>query len=233
MIRRQVTEYTIASEKLTESLTLAVVSDLHNGAYEDVLPVLAQADAILIVGDMVDRQRNTYERAVQFLQDAPKLAPTFYALGNHEWKFKLREAYWPYVEASDVMVLDNRFVPFRGIRLGGLSSAPKGQVQAGWLAEFSDSPDFKLLMCHQPEYFQRYVASYDVDITIAGHAHGGQVQVLGRGLYAPNQGLLPRWTHGFYFDGRLLVSRGMTNSSGMPRWHNPCEIILLKLTRRS
>ena len=230
---RQVTEYTVASEKIYEPLTLAVVSDLHDGEYEDVLPVLAQADAILIVGDLVDRHRNTYQRAARFLQDAPEIAPTFYALGNHEWKFKLRDAYWPHVEASRAIVLDNRFVPFRGVLLGGLSSAPKGRVRSDWLAEYGENPAFKLLMCHQPEYFQRYVAPHDVDLTIAGHAHGGQVQLLGRGLYAPNQGLLPRWTHGFYFDGRLLVSRGMTNSAGLPRFNNPCELILLKLTRRS
>lgn len=231
-MRRQVTEYVVASEKITEPLTLAVVSDLHNGAYEDVLPALRQADAILIVGDLVDRHRNTYDRAVRFLQEAPEIAPTFYSLGNHEWKFKLRDVYWPHVEASRVTVLDNRFVFFRGIWLGGLSSAPKGEVQSAWLAESEESPAFKLLMCHQPEYFPRYVAPHGIDLTIAGHAHGGQVQLLGRGIYAPNQGFFPRWTHGFYFDKRLLVSRGMTNSAGMPRFNNPCELILLKLTRR-
>ena len=232
MTQRQITEYVVASEKLVESLTLAVVTDLHDGAYEDVLPVLAQADAILIVGDLVDRHRKTYQRAAQFLRDAPKIAPTFYSLGNHEWKFKRREAYWPHVEASGAIVLDNRFVRFRGLLLGGLSSAPKGQVQAAWLAAFSGNEGFKLLMCHQPEYFQCYVAPYEIDLTLAGHAHGGQVQMFGRGLYAPGQGLCPRWTKGFYFDNRLLVSRGMTNSAGAPRLNNPCELMLLRLTRR-
>lgn len=231
MTPRAITEYTVSSDKVTEPLTLALVSDLHDGDYQDVLPALARADAILIVGDLVDRHRDGYHRAVQFLQDAPDIAPTFYALGNHERKFKKRDAYWPHVTASRVTVLDNRFVPFRGILLGGLSSAPRGAVQTGFLSEADAVPSFKLLMCHHPEYFRRYVASHNIDLTVAGHAHGGQVQLFGRGLYAPDQGLLPRWTHGFYFDGRLLVSRGMTNSARLPRWNNPCELILLKLTR--
>ena len=231
MTRRLVTEHTITSGKISEPLTLAVVSDLHNGDYQDVLPALGGADAILIVGDLVDRHRDGYERAARFLRDAPEIAPTFYAIGNHEWKFKRREAYWPHVEASRVTVLDNRFTRFRGILLGGLSSAPRGRVDAHFLAEADGDPTFKLLMCHHPEYFKRYVLEHDVDLTVAGHAHGGQVQIMGRGLYAPEQGLLPRWTHGFYFGGRLLVSRGMTNSAWLPRINNPCELILLKLVK--
>ena len=233
MTRRVITEIPIASEKIAEPLTLAVVSDLHNGDYQDVLPILARVDAILIVGDLVDRHRGGYDRAVRFLHDAPELAPTFYAIGNHEWKFKQRSAYWPHVEASRVTVLDNRFVRFRGILLGGLSSAPRTQVNTGFLAEADGDRAFKLLMCHHPEYFKRLVRPHDVDLTVSGHAHGGQIQLFGRGLYAPNQGPLPRWTHGFYFDGRLLVSRGMTNSARAPRLNNPCEMILLQLTRRT
>lgn len=233
MTGRLVTEYTVASEKIREPLTLAVVSDLHNGEYQDALPALKRADAILIVGDLVDRHRKGYLRAVRFLEEAPDIAPTFYALGNHERKFKLRDVYWPHVEASRVTVLDNRFVPFRGILLGGLSSARRGRAQTDFLAAADGDPAFKLLMCHHPEYFERYVAPHDVDLTLAGHAHGGQMQVFGRGLYSPGQGLMPRWTHGAYFGGRLLVSRGMTNSARLPRLNNPCELILLRLTRRT
>ena len=230
---RQVTEYTVASDKITEPLTLALVSDLHDGNYQDVLPALSRADAILIVGDLIDRHSGSYQRALRFLEDAPALAPTFYAIGNHEWMFERREVYWPHVEASRVTVLDNRFVPFRGIWLGGLSSAPPQQVRSEFLTAADGAPGFKLLMCHHPEYFKRYVRPHDVDLTVSGHAHGGQVQIFGRGLFAPNQGWLPRWTHGFYFDGRLLVSRGMTNATWAPRINNPCELILLHLTRRA
>lgn len=229
---RQVTEYTVPSDKITEPLTLALVSDLHDGEYRDVLPALSRVDAILIAGDLVDRHSGGYQRAIQFLHDAPDIAPTFYAIGNHEWKLEQRDLYWPHVEASRVTVLDNRFVPFRGILLGGLSSAPPHQVRTDFLSAADDEPAFKLLMCHHPEYYKRYVSPHRVDLTVAGHAHGGQVQLFGRGLYSPNQGWLPRWTHGFYFDGKLLVSRGMTNATWAPRINNPCELILLRLTRR-
>lgn len=233
MTRRQVTEYTVASEKITQPLTLAVVADLHDDDYRNVLPELRRADAILIVGDLVNRHRNGYLRAVRFLREAPDIAPTFYALGNHERLLRSREEYWPHVLESRVTVLDDRFTAFRGILLGGLSSAEDAPPSTDFLARAAGEPGFKLLLCHHPEYFRRYVAPYDIDLTVAGHAHGGQVELAGRGVYSPGQGFLPRWTHGFYEGGRLLVSRGMTNSAWLPRFNNPCELIMLTLTGRT
>ncbi len=222
-----VTEYTVSSARIAEPLTLALVADLHNGPYEAYLPVLADADAILILGDLVDRHRRGFANSLRFLEDAPKCAPTFYAIGNHEWKFKERDAYWPRVLQSRVTVLDNEWTPFRGLALGALSSALT--PDPAFLPEMARQPGFRLLMCHHPEYFGRYVASHAIDLTLSGHAHGGQIELFGRGLYAPGQGIFPRLTHGFYHDGRLLVSRGMTNSARAPRLNNPCELVLLRL----
>ena len=68
----------------------------------------------------------------------------------------------------------------------------------------------------------------DVDLVLAGHAHGGQVRVFGRGLYAPGQGLLPKYTHGV-IDHRMIVSAGASNSVSIPRWGNPCEVLRIEL----
>ena len=71
----------------------------------------------------------------------------------------------------------------------------------------------------------------DIDLTLCGHAHGGQIQIRGRGLYAPGQGLFPKLTDGLYGDGKMLLSRGMTNGAKprIPRIGNPCELIILTL----
>lgn len=226
-MRPVITEYTVQSVKLPRPLTLALVADLHNGPYDGILPVLARTDGILILGDLVNRHRKGFDNALRFLRDAPECAPTFYAIGNHEWKFKEREAYWPQVLESRVTVLDNEWTAFQGVVLGALSSAPRPEPD--FLASMARQEGFRLLMCHHPEYFGRYVAKHAIDLTLSGHAHGGQVQLFGQGLYAPGQGLFPRLTHGLYAQGRLLVSRGMTNSARAPRLNNPCELVLLHL----
>ena len=125
-------------------------------------------------------------------------------------------------------VLDNRYEIFGGIALGGLSSARKAPDTA-FLKEMACREEFQLLMCHHPEYFPAAVLNRDIDLTIAGHAHGGQVRLGKQGLFAPGQGILPKLTSGVYYDDRLLVSRGVTNATWAPRIHCACEVIMLHL----
>ena len=89
-------------------------------------------------------------------------------------------------------------------------------------------PGVKLLLCHRPEDYMRRLRGAKVDIALAGHAHGGQVRIGGRGLYAPGQGIFPRYTHGVW-DGRLIISSGATNAVPAPRWGNPCEVLRIDL----
>ncbi len=217
----------ITNKRLAKPLTLAVAADLHDGPWESLVPELQRCDAILIPGDLVDRHANTCEEAIRFLQAAPDIAPTFYSLGNHERKFKRLAEYWPHVESSRVTVLDNRAVNFEGVEIGGLSSAAGGP-DPSWLPEFAASPHFRLLMCHHPEYFGK-IEGFDIDLTISGHAHGGQWRIGRQGVYAPGQGLFPSLTSGWYYNRKLFVSRGVNNAAWMPRLNCPCELVILHL----
>ena len=123
-------------------------------------------------------------------------------------------------------------MPFRGILLGGLTSV---YYRAGrtpglaFLDRFAAAPGYRLLLSHHPEYYDPYLRDRHFDLTVSGHAHGGQWRLFGRGVYAPGQGLFPRYTSGFYDDGHLLVSRGVKPSL-LPRFGNPREILLLRLS---
>lgn len=228
----EINHITVRSEKITQPLTFAVCPDFHNGDVDLVLEACRGADAILVVGDLVDRhdhRTNGFDNAVRFLQEAPDVAPVFYSIGNHERKLKTLADYWPHVETSRVTVLDDRFVEFGGIELGGLSSRKEGP-QCAWLSDMAAQPGFKLLMCHHPEYYKDAVLNWDIDLTIAGHAHGGQVRIGRQGIYSPGQWLFPKLTSGFYYDDRLLVSRGVTNATWAPRINCGCEVIMLHLS---
>ena len=76
---------------------------------------------------------------------------------------------------------------------------------ARWLPDMAARGEFRLLMCHHPEYFARHIAPHDIDLTVAGHCHGGQVRIGHQGLYAPGQGILPKLTSGFYLDRKSVV----------------------------
>ena len=61
---------------------------------------------------------------------------------------------------------------------------------------------------------------------MSGHAHGGQWRIFGRGVYAPGQGIFPKYTSGV-IDGRCVISRGLSNHTHVPRIFNPPELVMV------
>ena len=143
------------------------------------------------------------------------------------------------MQDSGAVLLDDTSVIFNGILLGGLSTGYKnGEHQGrmkktpapdlGWLKKYSEADGFKLLLSHHPEYFIEYIKPLSIDLILSGHAHGGQCRIFGKGLIAPGQGFLPKYTHGLY-DDRLIVGSGVGNQFIVPRIFNPCEIIEIEI----
>ena len=230
MGRKRVRIYhTVRSPLIRRPLKMAVAADLHSEPFDDVMDDFRAADAILVPGDLVNRHRDQYEEAARFLREAPKAAPVFYSLGNHERKCSCQEEWIRMVHESDVTLLDDESTVFEGIRIGGLTSRPFGEANTAFLDEFEQAEEFTLLMCHHPEVWRDQVRGRKIDFTVCGHAHGGQVQLFGRGVYAPGQGFFPKLTYGVHGDGKMIVSRGMSNGTAFPRINNPCELIILRL----
>ncbi len=243
MSKRVVTEYSLSSPKLTREHTFAVVSDLHNLPFDPLPAACARAEALLILGDLVHQYPHHSEGGLDFLRRMSARLPTYYTYGNHvDLCDKVYEAE---VRKTAAILLNNATCQVGELVLGGLHLYDKprpysthdrrdigdGNRAAGrhMLEALAQVEGFRLLLSHKPEHFVRYIRPYAIDLTLSGHAHGGQIRVLGRGLYSPGQGILPRWTHGFYEQNRLLVTAGATNRKVVPRWGNPCEIVLLHL----
>lgn len=90
-----------------------------------------------------------------------------------------------------------------------------------------DKGNLRVLLSHEPQLFEFY-AHPTIDLVFSGHAHGGQFRLPGgRGLYAPDQGLFPRYTQGVHRHGatRMIVSRGLGNSRFPLRLNNRPEIV--------
>jgi predicted MPP superfamily phosphohydrolase len=92
--------------------------------------------------------------------------------------------------------------------------------------------NLRILISHRPELAGVYRKN-GVDLALSGHAHGGQwrVPALG-GLYAPNQGVLPKLTSGIteFGDTSVVVSRGLGNSAFPIRIANRPEVVVVSLT---
>lgn len=97
----------------------------------------------------------------------------------------------------------------------------------------SDDFRFSVLLAHRPEYVQEYL-KYDYDLILSGHAHGGQWRFppFNNGVYAPGQGLFPRYAGGRYDfsepDRVFIVSRGLSyQAPKVPRIFNPPELVVI------
>lgn len=101
-----------------------------------------------------------------------------------------------------------------------------------WLSDFTAVPGFHILLCHHPEYYH-LLRSHSIDLILSGHAHGGQWRFYNPikrewvGVWSPGQGFLPRLTSGVH-ENRLVISRGLANTTVIPRINNPTEIVYIK-----
>jgi len=224
---RMLTAYPHHTGKLTKPVRLAVVSDLHNEPYEDLFPMIEAADAILVPGDITNRYRQKWNRGVQFLKEAAQRKPTFFSLGNHERRQKQYAEIMEAAEKSGAEVLVNRFVTLGELCIGGWYDPEIVEVP-DMLDDFEKQPGVKVLLSHKPEWYPPFLQERNIDLIVSGHAHGGQIRIGDYGVYAPGQGLLPRYTKGVV-DGRMIISAGAGNPARMPRWGNPCEVLMITL----
>lgn len=166
------------------------------------------------------------ENSYRFLSEAAKLAPVFMSLGNHEEELTAED--YKFFERVGITLLDNSDAVFEhgGDRLliGGLSTF----YDEAWLSGFSKKRGFKLLLSHHPEYFDELIADKNIDLTLSGHNHGGQIRLFGRGVLSSSSGLFPRYDKGV-FHNRLAVSAGCANTVAIPRFNNPREVVAVRV----
>ncbi|MBQ1261487.1 MAG: VanZ family protein [Clostridia bacterium] len=245
-----VTHYSLPLLKTLPVQRIAVLSDLHRAKADGVIALLREEkpDLILIPGDLIGSKRLQDPTAEGYvlLKAAADLAPTFYSLGNHE--ISCAKSHLPFshprpvplsdevrtrIRACGATLLENESVLHKGMRLCGLSSGIHGRKSSPdkeALASFEQAEEVRILLCHHPEYFAPYVSSTGIELTVCGHAHGGHWRFLGRGLYAPGQGLFPKYTGGVH-EGKCVISRGLGDHTGIPRIANPPEIVILEPTK--
>ncbi|MDO4977478.1 MAG: metallophosphoesterase [Eubacteriales bacterium] len=165
--------------------------------------------------------------AHKFLAGASKIAPVYLSKGNHEWYF-LPEDY-AFMKKHHITILDNAdcevTIKNHFLRIGGLST----KHDISWLKEYGKKDGMKILLCHHPEYYPRFILNDGdpFDLVLSGHVHGGQWRIFGHGILAPGQGFLPIYHHGRY--GKMIVSAGSANPSILPRFGNPTELVFIYL----
>jgi predicted MPP superfamily phosphohydrolase len=236
---------------------VAVLTDLHVGSPYMGLDKLRRVvgrtneerpDLILLLGDFViggKRDEGGTEGGVvggTFVEPEPIAAElknlraplgVYAVLGNHDWWFDGERMTRALVGAG-LVVLENRAVRVGGVGqgfwLGGVADlwTRKPDIEGTLRQVSTDEP--VLLFTHNPDIFPEVPAR--VSLTLAGHTHGGQVNLplVGRPMVPSHYG--QRYAFGHVVeDGRhLFVSGGVGTSIIPARFRVPPEIVILTLS---
>jgi predicted MPP superfamily phosphohydrolase len=211
-------------------LKILHLSDLHLRHYvdlNDVESVLEKAaefspDLIAITGDVADDLSQLPDTLKLIAQLNPRFG-SFGVLGNHEY-FRGIEAVHRMWDESPIPLLVGIGI---GLTVGSSSLFVAGIDDPRRMGAkdrdffvrtidtaFDGSPSeksFNLLLSHRPDALDR-ASEVGVDLTLAGHTHGGQVGWFGRSVFEP------LWPDRYIWGHYRRENSHLYTSSGMGHW---------------
>ena len=251
------TEYELVYSTLPEpfdGFRITALSDIHASNFgqdnEKLISKIkaTQPDAIAITGDLIDRYINKVSadeqlrRAKALVRALTPIAPVYYITGNHEWASGHPHDLFSALQETDVTILRNKYISFEtggaSIIIAGTDdrNGPAGMITPKAFIENiyeQETDPFIVLLEHRNDNLELYSA-LGVPLVLCGHAHGGIVRLpFTDGLIGPARELFPTHTSGVYTQGgtSMLVSRGIGNHTGAPRFLNNPQIVVAVLKR--
>jgi len=170
-----------------EGVRIAHLSDLHLGSPSRSVKAIERAvawveerrpDLVAITGDLLARRSG--EPALRRLLE--RLPGAFAVLGNHDLALS-RDPFSQPAELKDlspvILLADSsRLVELRGLRvqIAGLHALAGWRLPASPGALVDSAADFRILLTHVPRLVDRLQRGW-FDLVLAGHMHGGQINI--------------------------------------------------------
>ncbi len=242
-------------------LKIVHISDLHLSSFHHqrnlILKVMNEInkqdpDIIINTGDFVTIGWREFNGFDTILSVAKGRYGNFAVLGNHD-----EGTYNPFfteADKTDNFLLMNKFVTSSGYRVLNDESAfvKKGRAlisisgittkgrfpktipgNLGKAIAGTDSSDLKLLLIHDPNFWEsNVVGKTDMAITFAGHTHGMQIGIITKKIaWSPVSHFYRRWNGLYSIENQfLMVNRGL-GVLGLPlRIWMPPQISVITLT---
>lgn len=231
--------YTLVSRNVSKKVRIVQISDLHSCSYgKDMKNLInavdaAEPDIIVLTGDIFDN-RTDNKNSDTLLKTIAKKYPCYYVSGNHEYWGNMWDTFSRRAESFGITVLQGENVDIDGITICGASAKSDIGDSVKVCADNADTDSFNVLLAHFPEQIDFYRSFGKFDLVLSGHAHGGQWRLppFINGLYAPGQGLFPKYAGGRYDfdDTTFIVSRGLSRTmEHFPRIFNNPELVVIDI----
>jgi len=229
------------------------ITDIHAGpfiSFESIAKTISMANAlkpdlIVLTGDYVNNNPAYVDGCVRILNDLKANAGVFGVYGNHDYYTGIESVRKGFSKTHISMLSHSRNAG-KGLE-GLLNIIGVDDPVSGWAtdARFKDlrtvfglcEPNqFNLLLSHRPGIFKT-CKDRKIQLTLAGHTHGGQVIIPGvgeRGFSLAR--FFVTYTHGLYksdkdSEVRMYVSRGIGTIIAPTRIFCKPEIVEFTLIR--
>jgi predicted MPP superfamily phosphohydrolase len=239
--------------KAFEGFHIAQLSDIHISPFMPAGEIRRcvtlvnelQADLVVLTGDYLADDRQAQNEVVQALGGLRAPYGVFGCLGNHEIYTETEDSIARLFAAEGICILRQERVPIQSrgemLNLIGIDyqSLPFSTDHSGHDVDQYLAGNEKLvipgvvniLLSHNPNTFDR-AAELGIDLTLAGHTHGGEFEFIHRGVSLPR--IETRYISGWFErpGGQLYVNRGL-GTTGFPiRFGSRPEITVFELVRR-
>lgn len=184
----------------------------------------------LLTGDYVSHDADYIAPVAETLGNLESEFGTYACLGNHD-HWTDADLVTHLLRGEGVTVLINEGFRFEArdasFWLAGVDDYMVGKtdVRAALHGSFPD--EMKLLLAHNPLIFRQAVRA-EVDLTLSGHTHGGQIKVRD-----PEKKILPsrklKSGHHHRKESQIYITRGIGTVVVPARYQCPPEITLLEL----
>lgn len=220
----------VKDEKL-QGLKVAFASDFHIKPYEKfrlqrIVKLINKqnADIVLLGGDFVNGHDGSFTMPIEHIsKELSKINPRPYAvIGNHDgWQGK--EQIISSLEKNNIKVLMNENICFEKFCIAGVDDMQTGKPDITKALNGADMP--VILLSHTPDIMPE--VPYDVNLTLAGHLHGGQIRLNGAITVPSAYG--KKYANGFLNDKgkKVYTTKGLGTSILPLRFNCFPEIVVI------
>ena len=262
----RVIKYTLFFDNLPEifdGYRIIHISDIHSGSFDNPEKVqygidminAQEGDAIFFTGDLVNNKATEMDEWINHFKQLKAKDGIYSVLGNHDYGDYVQ---WNTPEEKEknledlknihhnigFYLLNNEsvYISRNGYRLAviGVENWGKDFIKRGDLDEaIKGVPenDFKILLSHDPTYFEYKVIDYPVYIplTLSGHTHGMQfgIEIPGFIKWSPASWTYKYWGGIYKVKNKFInVNRGFGYLAFPGRVGMPPEISVIELKRK-
>ena len=227
-----------------DGFSFVQISDLHSGIYmteKDMHLIFEIVNSlhpqmIFITGDFADSSPSEIPSVARAITDLKAEYGVYGVLGNHDHYAGADKVYNALETKINMLRNSHISLVINGAKLSiiGVDDAGSGSANHADLPRALsgiDQDSFKLLLSHRPGFFDQS-GKTDIDLTLSGHTHGGQVAVKIFGFDINPAALVHDYVAGLYESGRskLYVNVGVGMVGAPIRLVRP-EITVLTLKK--